>query len=363
MKKALITGITGQDGSYLAELLLDKGYEVHGIKRRASSINTERIDHLYHDQHDREHNNFFLHYGDLTDSSSIVSVIQRTEPDEIYNLAAQSHVAVSFEEPEYTANSDALGVLRILEAIRSLGLVEKTRFYQASTSELYGLVREIPQTESTPFYPRSPYAAAKLYAYWITVNYREAYNIFACNGILFNHESERRGETFVTRKITRAFAQILSGTSNTLYLGNLDAKRDWGHARDYVRAMWMMLQTQAAEDFVIATGEQYSVREFVTRSASILGLVLQWSGSGEAEKGTVVGFCKPAEYVDVDKSYRQLEGKDIIRVDPKYFRPAEVTTLLGDASYAHQKLGWEPETTFEALVTEMTKSDYLKFRR
>ena len=359
MKKALITGITGQDGSYLAELLLDKGYEVHGIKRRASSINTERIDHLYQDQHSKEHNNFYLHYADLTDSSSLVSVIQRTEPDEIYNLAAQSHVAVSFEEPEYTANSDALGVLRILEAIRSLGLIDKTRFYQASTSELYGLVQQIPQSESTPFYPRSPYAAAKLYAYWITVNYREAYGIFACNGILFNHESERRGETFVTRKITRALAQIALGNSESLFLGNLDAKRDWGHAKDYVLAMWMMLQVDTPQDFVIATGEQYSVREFVTRSASILGLILDWEGEGLNETAKVSGFCDSANFVQKNTQYKQLLGQEIVKIDPRYFRPAEVNTLLGDPAKANKQLGWKPNISFDSLVEKMMESDYL----
>lgn len=337
-KVALITGITGQDGAYLAELLLDKGYEVHGIKRRTSLFNTDRIDHLYQDPHEPEQR-FVLHHGDMTDSSSLLRIIQQVQPDEIYNLAAQSHVAVSFEEPEYTANSDGLGVLRILEAIRILGLEKKTRFYQASTSELYGLVQEIPQRETTPFYPRSPYAAAKLYGYWITVNYREAYGMYACNGILFNHESPIRGETFVTRKITRALARIKLGLQNCLYLGNLDAKRDWGHARDYVEAMWLMLQQEQPEDFVIATGEQFSVRQFVDAAAKELGLSIRWEGEGVDEKGF------------------DEQGHCIVAVDPRYFRPTEVETLLGDASKAQQKLGWKPRVLFEELVAEMARED------
>ncbi|TCL70402.1 GDP-mannose 4,6-dehydratase [Rhizobium sp. BK251] len=338
MKKALITGVTGQDGAYLAELLIKKGYEVHGIKRRASLFNTDRIDHLYQDPHEARRR-FVLHYGDMTDSSSLTRIIQQVQPDEIYNLAAQSHVAVSFEEPEYTANSDALGALRILEAIRILGLEKKTRFYQASTSELYGLVQEIPQKETTPFYPRSPYAVAKLYAYWITVNYREAYGIYACNGILFNHESPVRGETFVTRKITRALARIKLGLQDCLYLGNLDAKRDWGHAKDYVEMQWLMLQQQQPEDFVIATGVQYSVREFVDAAAHEIGLSISWKGEGVDEKG-----------YDAD-------GRCIVAVDPRYFRPTEVETLLGDATKAKQKLGWVPKITFKELVSEMMRED------
>ena len=338
MKKALITGVTGQDGSYLAELLLDKGYEVHGIKRRTSLFNTDRIDHLYVDPHEGDRK-FVLHHGDLTDSSSLIRIIQQVQPDEIYNLAAQSHVAVSFEEPEYTANSDGLGALRILEAIRILGLEKKTRFYQASTSELYGLVQEIPQRETTPFYPRSPYAVAKLYAYWITVNYREAYGMYACNGILFNHESPVRGETFVTRKITRALARIKLGLQDCLYLGNLDAKRDWGHAKDYVEMQWMMLQQDKPEDFVIATGVQYSVRDFVNAAAAEAQMTIIWSGSGVDEKG-------------YDEN-----GKCIVAVDPRYFRPAEVETLLGDATKAQEKLGWTPKITFEELVSEMMRED------
>lgn len=338
IKKALITGVTGQDGSYLAELLLEKGYEVHGIKRRASLFNTDRIDHLYQDPHDTDRR-FVLHYGDMTDSSSLIRIIQQVQPDEIYNLAAQSHVAVSFEEPEYTANSDALGALRILEAIRILKLEKKTRFYQASTSELYGLVQEIPQKETTPFYPRSPYAVAKLYAYWITVNYREAYGIYACNGILFNHESPVRGETFVTRKITRALARIKLGLQDCLFLGNLDAKRDWGHAKDYVEMQWLMLQQEVAEDFVIATGVQYSVREFVNAAAKEIGISIRWSGQGVDEKGF------------------DSTGKCIVAIDPRYFRPTEVETLLGDAGKAKQKLGWTPKISFEALVSEMMRED------
>jgi GDPmannose 4,6-dehydratase len=337
MKKALITGITGQDGAYLAELLLEKGYEVHGIKRRTSLFNTDRIDHLYQDPHDSDRR-FVLHHGDLTDSSSLIRIIQQVQPDEIYNLAAQSHVAVSFEEPEYTANSDALGALRILEAIRILGLEKKTRFYQASTSELFGLVQEVPQKETTPFYPRSPYAVAKLYAYWITVNYREAYGMYACNGILFNHESPIRGETFVTRKITRALARIKLGLQDCLYLGNLDAKRDWGHAKDYVEMQWLMLQQENPEDFVIATGVQYSVRDFVNAAARELGMEIRWEGVGVNEVGS-------------------LDGKDIVKVDPRYFRPTEVETLLGDPSNAKAKLGWTPKISFEELVAEMVRED------
>jgi GDPmannose 4,6-dehydratase len=338
MKRALITGITGQDGAYLAEFLLKKGYEVHGIKRRTSLFNTDRIDHLYEDPH-VENRHFILHYGDMTDSLSLLRVIQKVQPDEIYNLAAQSHVAVSFEEPEFTANADALGALRALEAIRILGLEKKTRFYQASTSELYGLVQEIPQRETTPFYPRSPYAAAKLYAYWITVNYREAYGIYACNGILFNHESPVRGETFVTRKITRALARIKLGLQDCLYLGNLDAKRDWGHARDFVEAMWLILQQPAPEDFVIATGVQKSVREFVDAAAGELGMKLRWAGSG------------------VEEHALDEKGRRVVAVDPRYFRPTEVETLLGDASKARAKLGWAPKIGFDELVAEMVRED------
>ncbi|MCZ7599538.1 MAG: GDP-mannose 4,6-dehydratase [Gammaproteobacteria bacterium] len=350
---ALITGITGQDGAYLAEFLLGKGYEVHGLKRRASLFNTDRIDHLYRDPHEVDRR-FILHYGDLTDSSSLVRVIQQVQPDEIYNLAAQSHVAVSFEEPEYTANSDALGTLRILEAIRILGLEKKTRFYQASTSELFGKVQETPQRETTPFYPRSPYGVAKLYAYWITVNYREAYGMYACNGILFNHESPVRGETFVTRKITRALARISLGLQDCLYLGNLDAKRDWGHARDYVEMQWLMLQQDAPEDFVIATGVQHSVREFVESAAKRLGITIRWQGAGVDEVGVVdavSGESGPAA------------GSVIVRVDPRYFRPAEVDSLLGDAGKARERLGWTPKVTFEELVREMVDSDLELARR
>ena len=337
-KTALITGITGQDGAYLAELLLNKGYIVHGIKRRASSFNTDRIDHLYQDPHARDQR-LFLHYGDLTDSSNLIRIVQQCQPDEIYNLAAQSHVQVSFETPEYTANVDAMGTLRLLEAIRILGLEKWTRFYQASTSELYGKVQEVPQRESTPFYPRSPYAVAKLYAYWITVNYREAYGIYACNGILFNHESPLRGETFVTRKITRALARIKLGLQERLYLGNLDAKRDWGHARDYVQMQWLMLQQAQPEDYVIATGQQHSVREFVTAAARELDLYVTWEGRGERERG-----------IDQD-------GRCIVEVDPRYYRPTEVETLLGDPSRARSALGWVPTTTFEELVAEMVRED------
>jgi len=338
MKRALITGVTGQDGAYLAEFLLGKGYEVHGLKRRASLFNTDRIDHLYQDPHvdDRR---FILHYGDLTDSTNLIRVVQEVQPDEIYNLAAQSHVQVSFESPEYTANSDALGTLRLLEAIRILGMEKKTRFYQASTSELYGKVQEIPQTEKTPFYPRSPYAVAKLYAYWITVNYREAYGMYACNGTLFNHESPLRGETFVTRKITRAMARIKLGLQKNLYLGNLDARRDWGHARDYVEMQWLMLQQDEPEDFVIATGKQFSVRQFVELSAKELGITIEWRGSGVDEKGY------------------DAAGNCIVAVDPRYFRPTEVETLLGDPSKARAKLGWTPRVSFEELVSEMVRED------
>ncbi|WP_322048484.1 GDP-mannose 4,6-dehydratase [Paraburkholderia sp. J67] len=347
-KVALVTGITGQDGSYLAELLLDKGYEVHGVKRRASLFNTDRIDHLYQDPHQKGRN-FILHHGDLTDSTNLIRLIQSVRPTEIYNLAAQSHVAVSFEEPEYTANADGVGPLRILEAIRILGMTKETRFYQASTSELYGLVQEIPQTERTPFYPRSPYAVAKLYAYWITVNYREAYGMYACNGILFNHESPNRGETFVTRKITRAIARIKLGLQKTLYLGNLDAKRDWGHARDYVYMQWLMLQQEKPEDFVIATGVQYRVREFVDAAAKELGIEIAWSGADTEEVGTVASV-RDGKHVK--------PGDVIVRVDPRYYRPTEVETLLGDPSKARQKLGWEPTTTFAQLVKEMVWADY-----
>lgn len=337
-KVALITGVTGQDGAYLAEFLLDKGYEVHGIKRRTSLFNTDRIDHLYQDPHEQGLR-FILHHGDLTDSSSLIRIIQQVQPDEIYNLAAQSHVAVSFEEPEYTANSDALGALRVLEAIRILGLDKKTRFYQASTSELYGLVQEVPQKETTPFYPRSPYAVAKLYAYWITVNYREAYGFYACNGILFNHESPLRGETFVTRKITRALARIKLGQQDCLYLGNLNAKRDWGHAKDYVEMQWLMLQQKEPEDFVIATGRQHSVRDFVNAAATELDIKLRWEGEG------------------VDEKAYDASGTCVVQVDPRYFRPTEVETLLGDPSKAQAKLGWKPRISFEELVVEMVRED------
>lgn len=340
-KVALVTGITGQDGAYLAEFLLRKGYIVHGIRRRTSLFNTARIDHLYNDPEIRERS-LFLHHGDMTDSSSLLRIVESCKPDEIYNLAAQSHVAVSFEEPEYTANSDAIGVLRLLEAVRIVGLAQKTRFYQASTSELYGLVQEVPQRETTPFYPRSPYAVAKLYAYWITINYREAYGMYACNGILFNHESPIRGETFVTRKITRALARIKLGTQEQLSLGNLDAKRDWGHAKDYVEMQWLMLQQEAPEDFVIATGVQYSVREFVDRAADRLGMTIRWEGTGVEEKG-----------------YDET-GRCVVVVDPGYFRPAEVETLLGDASRARERLGWAPRTDFATLVNEMADADLLE---
>lgn len=339
MKKAFITGVTGQDGAYLAEFLLEKGYVVHGLKRRTSLFNTDRVDHLYQDPHE-ENVRFRLHHGDLTDSTNLIRIVQEIQPDEIYNLAAQSHVAVSFETPEYTANSDALGTLRLLEAIRILGLEEKTRFYQASTSELFGKVQEIPQKESTPFYPRSPYAAAKLYSYWITVNYREAYNMYCCNGILFNHESPIRGETFVTRKITRALARIKLGLQESLYLGNLDAKRDWGHAKDYVRMQWLMLQQEAPEDYVIATGSQHSVREFVQIAAEELGMFIDWEGQGLEEVG-------------IERKSR----KKIVKIDPRYFRPTEVETLLGDPSKAKEQLGWEPKISFAEMVQEMVIED------
>jgi GDPmannose 4,6-dehydratase len=354
MKKALITGITGQDGAYLAEFLLAKGYQVHGVKRRSSMFNTARIDHLYQGPHEKERN-FVLHHGDLTDSSSLIHIIEKVQPDEIYNLAAQSHVAVSFEEPEYTANSDALGTLRILEAIRILGLAMKTRFYQASTSELYGKVQEIPQTEKTPFYPRSPYAAAKLYSYWIVINYREAYGMYTCNGILFNHESPKRGETFVTRKITRALARISLGLQNCLYLGNLDAKRDWGHARDYIEMQWLMLQQEKPDDFVIATGVQHSVRDFVDAAAAELGITLRWQGKGVEETGIVQGCSGDGVKV--------REGDILVRVDPRYFRPTEVETLLGDPSKARELLGWTPKTTFTELVSEMMRADLDEAKR
>ena len=356
MKKALITGITGQDGSYLAEFLLDKGYEVHGIKRRASSFNTERVDHIYQDPH-IENARFHLHYGDLTDTSNLTRLIGQIEPDEVYNLGAQSHVAVSFESPEYTADVDAIGTLRLLEAIRFLGLEKKTRFYQASTSELYGEVQEIPQKETTPFYPRSPYAVAKMYAYWITVNYRESYGMYACNGILFNHESPRRGETFVTRKITRAIANISQGVEQCLYLGNMDALRDWGHAKDYVRMQWMMLQQETAEDFVIATGKQISVRDFVTLSAKEAGIELEFSGEGVEETAKVTSVADPENIPGVKV------GDVIVKVDPRYFRPAEVETLLGDPSKAKEKLGWTPEITVEEMCSEMVAHDIDQAKR
>ena len=339
MKKALITGITGQDGSYLAEFLLEKGYEVHGIKRRASSFNTARVDHLYRDPHEQDVR-FFMHYGDLTDTANLIRIIQETQPDEIYNLAAQSHVKVSFETPEYTANTDGLGTLRILEAIRILKLEEKARFYQASTSELFGKVQEIPQKETTPFYPRSPYGVAKLYAYWITVNYREAYGIYACNGILFNHESPVRGETFVTRKVTRALARIKIGLQDTLYVGNLNARRDWGHARDFVKMQWLMLQQDEPEDYVIATGIQYSIKELIEIAARQLNISVHWEGEGADEKGI-----------------EEKTGQVIVAVDPEYYRPTEVNELLGDAGKAREKLGWEPEITFEAMIAEMIEAD------
>lgn len=363
-KSALITGITGQDGAYLAELLLGKGYEVHGIKRRASLFNTDRIDHLYQDPHERDLR-FILHYGDLTDSTNLIRVIQEVQPDEIYNLAAQSHVGVSFETPEYTANADGLGTLRILEAIRILGLEGKTRFYQASTSELYGKVRETPQTETTPFYPRSPYGVAKLYGYWITVNYREAYGMYACNGILFNHESPIRGETFVTRKVTRALARTVLGLQDCLYLGNLDARRDWGHARDYVEMQWLMLQQDEPDDYVIATGRQYSIRDLVNIAAGEVGVILRWEGQGKKEKGiveTIDSAALPAEDEPTaspltPNASRLAPGDVIVRVDPRYFRPTEVDTLQGDPTKAKERLGWEPRIRFEDMVAEMVRSD------
>ncbi len=351
-KVALITGITGQDGAYLAEFLLKKGYIVHGIKRRASLFNTDRIDHLYQDPH-VEHRNFILHYGDLTDATNLIRIIQEVQPDEIYNLAAMSHVAVSFDTPEYTANADGIGTLRILEAIRILGMENKTRFYQASTSELYGKVQETPQTETTPFYPRSPYGVAKLYGYWITVNYRESYGFFACNGILFNHESPIRGETFVTRKITRAVARMALGLQDCLHLGNLDARRDWGHAKDYVEAQWLMLQQDEPEDFVIATGKQYTVRQMVETAAQELGIGLRWQGEGQNEVGII-------DTIEAGRGTRDAvltPGQKVVRIDPRYFRPAEVETLLGDPTKAKQKLGWEPKVTFKELVVEMVRSD------
>lgn len=354
-KVALVTGVTGQDGSYLAEFLLEKGYEVHGIKRRASSFNTERVDHIYQDRHEANPN-FFLHYGDLTDTSNLTRILKEVQPDEVYNLGAQSHVAVSFEAPEYTADVDAIGTLRLLEAIRFLGLEKKTKFYQASTSELYGEVQEIPQKETTPFHPRSPYAVAKMYAYWIAVNYRESYGMYACNGILFNHESPRRGETFVTRKITRGLANISQGLEKCLYLGNMDALRDWGHAKDYVRMQWMMLQQDTPEDFVIATGKQISVREFVTLSAKELGVTLEFSGKGVDEVATVVA-------IEGDSAQALSVGDVIVRVDPRYFRPAEVETLLGDPTKAKEKLGWEPEITVEEMCAEMVQHDLAKAKQ
>lgn len=355
MKKALITGITGQDGSYLAELLLEKGYEVHGIKRRASSFNTQRIDHIYQDPH-LENNRLKLHYGDLSDTSNLTRIMQDVQPDEVYNLGAQSHVAVSFESPEYTADVDALGTLRLLEAIRLLGLENKTRYYQASTSELYGLVQETPQKETTPFYPRSPYAVAKLYSYWISVNYREAYGMYACNGILFNHESPRRGETFVTRKITRGIANIALGLETCLHMGNIDALRDWGHAKDYVRMQWLMLQQEQPKDYVIATGSQYSVREFITWTANALGIEIDFIGSGIDERGVVAG-------VSGDLARSVIIGQEIIKIDPRYFRATEVETLLGDASKAKNELGWEPTITAHEMCLEMVEADFKDARR
>ena len=362
MKKALITGITGQDGAYLAGLLLAKGYEVHGIKRRSSSFNTERIDHLYQEPHDPKRR-LFLHYGDLTDATNLIRIMQVVKPDEVYNLGAQSHVAVSFEQPEYTANVDGLGALRLLEGIRILGMVQKTRFYQASTSEQFGRVQQIPQCETTPFYPRSPYAAAKLYAYWITVNYREAYGIYACNGILFNHESPIRGETFVTRKITRALTRIRLGLQGCLFLGNLDAERDWGHARDYVEMQWLMLQQEKPEDYVIATGRQHSVRAFVEAVAAELGMTIEWRGSGAAEEGIITAVEETGLVKDPPGCLAAIEGQTIVRIDPRYFRPTEVDTLLGDAAKAREKLGWAPRTGFEDLVKDMVRADLrLAFR-
>jgi GDPmannose 4,6-dehydratase len=355
MKKALITGITGQDGSYLAEFLLAKGYEVHGIKRRASLFNTDRIDHIYEDPH-AQHPRLKLHYGDLTDTSNLIRILQEVQPDEVYNLGAQSHVAVSFESPEYTADVDAIGALRLLEGIRFLGLDKKTRFYQASTSELYGLVQEIPQKETTPFYPRSPYAVAKLYAYWITVNYREAYGLYACNGVLFNHESARRGETFVTRKITRGLANISQGLDTCLYMGNIDALRDWGHARDYVEMQWLMLQQEKPEDFVIATGVQYSVRAFIDKAAAQLGITLAWEGKGVEEQGRVAA-------ISGDKAPSVKTGDIVVKIDPRYFRPSEVETLLGDPTKAKEKLGWVPQITLDEMVEEMVAHDLDKARQ
>lgn len=369
-KVALITGITGQDGSYLAELLIEKGYEVHGIKRRASSLNTQRIDHLYQDRHDIEQNStldlqhsaFYLHYGDLTDSGNLTRIISQVRPDEVYNLGAQSHVAVSFEAPEYTADVDGLGALRMLEAIRFLGMEKKTRFYQASTSELYGLVQETPQKESTPFYPRSPYAVAKLYAYWITVNYREAYGMYACNGILFNHESPRRGETFVTRKITRGLANISQGLEKYLYIGNMNALRDWGHAKDYVRMQWMMLQQSKPKDFVIATGQQYSVRQFIEKAALQLGIIIRWEGAGVDEIGVVESLVNNASgHKNQDALLNK--GQVIVRIDPRYFRPAEVETLLGDPSLAKTDLGWIPEIALDEMIREMVEHDLNQAKR
>jgi GDPmannose 4,6-dehydratase len=365
MKRALITGITGQDGAYLAEFLLGKGYEVHGIKRRSSSFNTGRVDHLYQDPHE-EDVRFRMHYGDLTDATNLIRIVQEVQPDEIYNLAAQSHVMVSFETAEYTANADALGTLRLLEAIRILDMTEKVRFYQASTSELFGKVQEIPQTEKTPFYPRSPYGAAKLYAYWICVNYREAYNVFACNGILFNHESPIRGETFVSRKITRAVARMKLGLQKKLYLGNLDAKRDWGHAKDFVRAMWLMLQQKKPDDYVVATGESHSVKEFVERAFREIGVEIEWRGRGIKEKGIIaeIGDQREGNAIASDFRKRALRAGDVVvEVDPRYFRPTEVDELLGDASKAKQKLGWEPRISFEDMITMMVKSDLEEAQR
>ncbi|MGA7146001.1 MAG: GDP-mannose 4,6-dehydratase [Desulfobacterales bacterium] len=359
MKRALITGITGQDGAYLAELLIEKGYEVHGIKRRSSLFNTQRVDHLYQDPHDKDVR-FVLHYGDLTDATNLIRIIQEVRPDEIYNLGAQSHVKVSFETPEYTADADALGTLRLLEAIRMLGLENKTRFYQASTSELYGKVREMPQTETTPFYPRSPYACAKLYAFWCTVNYREAYGMYACNGILFNHESPRRGETFVSRKITRAVARIALGLQEKLYLGNLDAKRDWGHAKDFVKAQWLILQQAEPDDYVIATGNQHSVREFCERAFLEVGIQIKWDGQGRSEKGIIKDIQPSAFLKKYDRRERPREhqpGQVVVRIDPRYFRPTEVDTLLGDPSKAQKTLGWKQEISFEQMVQEMIEHD------
>lgn len=366
-KKALITGITGQDGAYLAEFLLAKGYEVHGVKRRTSLFNTDRIDHLFEDHHIPDVK-LLLHHGDMTDSSSLLRIIQHVQPDEIYNLAAQSHVAVSFEEPEYTANSDAMGTLRLLEAMRILGLEKKTKFYQASTSELYGLVKETPQKETTPFHPRSPYAVAKLYAYWITVNYREAYGLYACNGILFNHESPLRGETFVTRKVTRGLARILHGIEECLFMGNINAKRDWGHARDYVEMMWLMLQQDQPDDFVIATGQQKTVKDFIEIAAAEMGIQVAWKGHGVDEVGIVAEVDSQkvrsiASLTDATANLKDLKGKTIIKIDPEYFRPAEVETLLGDASKAHEKLGWRPKTSFQNLVQEMVRADLILAER